>query len=97
MGPFVTFDDALSYLMNNLDKFKQIVLLDAPHEFSATKRDLVRVRTMAPQAYDYSYCREVAVERLNSRVLRTVDVPRSEVDYQVGRYESGSYFTEVIS
>lgn len=52
------------------------------------------VLTNAPEAYDYGYARDLDNVVVTDRFpLRTLVVPTSHIEYQIGRYQSGLYVT----
>jgi len=65
---------------------------------------MTTVLTNAPSAYDYGYVVELetglTVEQYEGQRnpptnVRRVQMPAESVNYQVARYQSGSYFTQV--
>lgn len=55
------------------------------------------VFTTAPSQYDYGYTTEVDPKVKFKEVIgRIVEIPEEAAEYQMARYLSGLYFTQVV-
>lgn len=64
-----------------------------PADFDAITEPLRTVYTMAPDAYDYGWTKQIGTLDILGREFRIVTIPESRADCQFDRYLSGMHAT----